>query len=71
MTTSIRKIAALSAAFISAGAGAAEVYHTDSASLTVYGRVKAEALNGYGYQKFSAKPAGRIIRDCRLPPVWA
>ena len=55
MTTSIRKIAALSAAFISAGAGAAEVYHTDSASLTVYGRVKAEALNGYGYQKFSAK----------------
>ena len=48
MTTSIRKIAALSAAFISAGAGAAEVYHTDSASLTVYGRVKAEALNGYG-----------------------
>ena len=55
MTTSIRKIAALSAAFISAGAGAAEVYHTDSASLSVYGRVKAEALNGYGYQKFSAK----------------
>ena len=52
---SIYKIAALSAAFISAAGGAAEVYQTDSSTLSVYGRVKAEALNGYGYQRFSAK----------------
>ena len=44
----IRTIALISAAFISAGAGAAEVYKTENASLSVYGRVKAEVLNGYG-----------------------
>ena len=51
----IKTAAIIAAAFVSAGAGAAEVYKTDSASLSVYGRVKAEALNGYGYQKISAK----------------
>ncbi|MCI6200444.1 MAG: porin [Proteobacteria bacterium] len=51
----IKTAALITAAFVSAGAGAAEVYKTENASLSVYGRVKAEVLNGYGYQKISAK----------------
>ena len=44
------KIALLAAAAVySAGAMSAEVYKSDGASLSVYGRVKAEVMNGYGY----------------------
>ena len=51
------KIAALiGAAFLTADvASAADIYKSDDASLSVYGRVKAEVLNGYGYQAVSAK----------------
>ena len=51
------KIAALiGAAFLTTGvASAADIYKSDDASLSVYGRVKAEVLNGYGYKAVSAK----------------
>lgn len=58
----IKTAAIIAAAFVSAGAGAAEVYKTDSASLPVYGRVKAEALNGYGYQNIRKDRQGRPSR---------
>ena len=44
------KLAALvSAAVISSSAVSAEIYKTDTASLSINGRVKAEVLNSYGY----------------------
>ena len=44
------KLAALvSAAVISSSAMSAEIYKTDTASLSINGRVKAEVLNSYGY----------------------
>lgn len=50
------KIALLAAAAVySAGAMSAEVYKSDGASLSVYGRVKAEVMNGYGYVDQSLK----------------
>ena len=51
------KIAALiGAAFLTTGvASAADIYKSDDASLSLYGRVKAEVLNGYGYKSVSAK----------------
>lgn len=51
------KIAALiGAAFLTTGvASAADIYKSDDASLSLYGRVKAEVLNGYGYKAVSAK----------------
>ena len=50
------KIALLAAAAVySAGAMSAEVYKSDGASLSVYGRVKAEIMNGYGYADQSLK----------------
>ena len=44
------KLAALvSAAVVSSSATSAEIYKTDTASLSINGRVKAEVLNSYGY----------------------
>ena len=44
------KLAALvSAAVVSSSAMSAEIYKTDTASLSINGRVKAEVLNSYGY----------------------